>query len=165
MTINILSNPCSIGYTHVKDVFLSSNLLWNYYDSEVGVPYYGHILLNRPELNRYSSVFSEHLDPVVCAVDEILKHNNFTNNYFYLRSAVNCTISDGTNKQTAKHVDHDFPHKNILLYLTDTGGRTFVEDTYYDPKEDDVIIFSGSHWNELPQTGRRVVIVNTIYTF
>ena len=60
---------------------------------------------------------------------------------------------------------HHFPHKNILLYLTDTGGKTFVEEEYHDPKEDDVIIFSGNHWAELPKTGRRIVIVNTIYIF
>tara|TARA_Y100000114_G_C11612304_1_gene255680 strand:+ start:137 stop:634 length:498 start_codon:yes stop_codon:yes gene_type:complete len=165
MSINILSNPCSVAYSHIKSVFLSKNFSWNYYDSEVGVPYYGHILLNRPETNRYSSVLSEYLEPVVFVVDEILKHNNFTNNYFYLRSAVNCTNADGTLRQSEKHLDHSFPHKNILLYLTDTGGKTFVEDEYHDPREDDVIIFSGNHWSELPKIGRRVVIVNTIYTF
>ena len=78
MSINILSNPCSIAYGHIKNVFLSGNFSWNYYDSEVGVPYYGHILLNRPEINKYSSVHSEYLDQVVFVVDEILKHNNFT---------------------------------------------------------------------------------------
>ena len=165
MTINTLSNPCSIAYGHLKNVFLSGNFSWNYYDSEVGVPYYGHILLNRPEINRYSSVHSEYLDQVVFVVDEILKHNNFTKDYFFLRSAVNCTHADGTLLHSQKHEDHHFPHKNILLYLTDTGGKTFVEKEYHDPKEDDVIIFSGEHWAELPKTGRRVVVVNTIYTF
>lgn len=165
MAINTLYNPCSIAYGHIKNVFLSGDFSWNYYDSEVGVPYYGHILLNRPEINRYSSVHSEYLDQVVYVVDEILKQNNFTKDYFFLRSAVNCTHADGTLLHSQKHEDHHFPHKNILLYLTDTGGRTFVEEEYHDPKEDDVIIFSGEHWAELPKTGRRVVIVNTIYTF
>ena len=165
MTIKTLTNPCSIAYGHLKNVFLSGNFSWNYYDSEVGVPYYGHILLNRPEINKYSSVHSEYLDQVVFVVDEILKHNNFTKDYFFLRSAVNCTHAEGTLLHSPQHEDHHFPHKNILLYLTDTGGRTFVEEEYHDPKEDDAIIFSGNHWAELPKTGRRIVIVNTIYIF
>ena len=60
-------------------------------------------------------------------------------------------------------MDHTYPHQNIIMYHTDSGGRTFVEDGEHDPKEDDVILFSGRHHMELPKEKRRVVSVGTIY--
>ena len=62
---------------------------------------------------------------------------------------------------TLPHTDHDFPHKNMLIYLTDAGGSTFVEGEEFAPEEDDVIIFQGEHWHELPKQKRRVVLVMT----
>ena len=61
----------------------------------------------------------------------------------------------------APHVAHTFPHKNLIVYLNDAGGKTFVGDEVHDPKEDDVVIFSGIHNNERPKNTRRVVLVAT----
>ena len=55
----------------------------------------------------------------------------------------------------------DFPHKNMLIYLTDAGGSTFVEGEEFAPEEDDVIMFEGLHWHKLPRKERRVVLVMT----
>ena len=63
------------------------------------------------------------------------------------------------------HVDHDFPHVNFLAYLSDTGGRTFVDGEEFNPSEDDAIIFTGRHYLELPKKGRRIVIVGTMFGF
>ena len=62
---------------------------------------------------------------------------------------------------TQPHMDHEFPHKNMLIYLTDAGGSTIVEGEEFAPEEDDVIIFEGMHWHKLPKKERRVVLVMT----
>ena len=62
---------------------------------------------------------------------------------------------------TQPHLDHEFPHKNMLIYLTDAGGSTFVEGEEFAPEEDDVIVFEGMHWHKLPKEERRVVLVMT----
>ena len=69
--------------------------------------------------------------------------------------------SDKRNIISVPHEDHEYPHKNMLIYLTDAGGSTFVEGEEFAPEEDDVIIFEGIHWHELPKQKRRVVLVMT----
>ena len=63
------------------------------------------------------------------------------------------------------HLDHNFPHYNLLVYLTNSGGETFVENEVYSPKEDDVIIFTGKHYMKRPSDDRRVVLIATILPF
>ena len=64
-----------------------------------------------------------------------------------------------------EHVDHDFPHKNLLIYLTDAGGKTIVGNESHDPKEDDIIMFPGlMHCIETSHTKDRVVLVVTFGT-
>ena len=49
----------------------------------------------------------------------------------------------------------------MLVYLTDAGGRTIVENEYFDPREDNVIVFCGKHYYYLPTEKRRIVFVAT----
>ena len=80
-----------------------------------------------------------------------------------VRCSLNATHPhpEQTSLKTSLHNDHNFPHKNMLVYLTDAGGSTFVEGEEFAPEEDDVIIFQGEHWHELPKQKRRVVLVMT----
>ena len=67
------------------------------------------------------------------------------------------------------HVDHNFPHKNMLVYLTDPqGGSTIVEDEdtnrkEYLAKEDNVLLFDGqsAHCARPPSKDVRIVLVFT----
>ncbi len=59
------------------------------------------------------------------------------------------------------HVDHHCPHKNMLVYLTDAGGETIMENDFHDPEEDDAIIFEGYHTHNVPKTKARIVLVAT----
>ena len=61
------------------------------------------------------------------------------------------------------HVDHEFPHKNLLIYLTDPqGGTTIVEGKEYLAKEYDVILFDGKpHCARPPSKDIRIVLVFT----
>jgi len=76
----------------------------------------------------------------------------------------NCVHSDSVYQYSLPHIDHRFPHKNIIVYLTNSGGNTIIEEVPYEPKEDDVLIFEGEHYIEKPKASRRIVLVSTIFT-
>ena len=59
------------------------------------------------------------------------------------------------------HVDHEYPHKNLIIYLTNAGGKTYVDDKSFDPKEDDIISFEGMHYHATPKDKNRIVLVAT----
>ena len=161
--IEQLVNPKTENYNNLKNIIFHSDFVWHYADSNTGMPYYSHVFLQRPD-NSYSQIRSEHLNRVAFVVDEILKHNNIKYQFF-LRSNANCVHSDKGVQLSEPHVDHDFPHINIIVYLTNTGGKTYCEDEFHDPKEDAVILMTGKHWMERPKTGRRIILVNTLYTY
>lgn len=67
------------------------------------------------------------------------------------------------------HVDHDYPHLNVLFYLNESDGNTRL---YYDdgeieveiePKKNRVVVFDGcQHDLELPTKKERIVLICTI---
>ena len=50
-----------------------------------------------------------------------------------LRINFNLTFPFG-DKPSIPHVDHNFPHKNMLIYFTDTGGDTIIGGDNFTPK-------------------------------
>ena len=66
-----------------------------------------------------------------------------------------------TDSHSPLHVDHSFPHRNIIMYLTDAGGDTVVNDEVYSPKEDGVIMFEGEHYHHFPMKDARIDFVDT----
>ena len=75
---------------------------------------------------------------------------------------VNLTYPIPGVKQSPPHVDHPFPHKNMLIYLTDAGGKTVIGNDSHNPREDDIIIFGGEeHFHYYPQQKNRIVLVVT----
>ena len=60
------------------------------------------------------------------------------------RANANMTIPSETGKSLIgpPHTDHECPHKNLLIYLTDgNGGPTIAGDEKYFGQEDEVILF------------------------
>ena len=159
--IHQLVNPKTENYTKLKSIILDPRFTWTY-DKSTGMPFYSHTFLTRPD-GTYSKPDSSYTNHVCFVVNEILGHNNIKYKFF-LRSNANCVHADRDNQLSEPHVDHDFPHINVILYLTNTGGKTYCEDEFHDPKEDDVILLTGEHWMERPKIGRRIIIVNTLYT-
>ena len=143
-------------------------------------PMYNHVFLGRPNNIdlypiTYSQTFMEYINEMYCEILNINIKNmsmgieptglgTYRGLPFNMmcRCAANA-IEPSTleNVITVPHTDHNFPHKNMLIYLTDAGGSTFVEGEEFAPEEDDVIIFEGIHWHELPKKERRVVLVMT----
>jgi len=174
--ITKLKNPFSRQYEDVKDLFTGSMVSWTnnmsggkYGDPKsvkVGhefIPFLSHALLTRPEMYGFSVQSSEFLPMVVNLLMEILALNGKTPVKCFHRINANVTFPTEKMIPSEPHVDHQFPHENMLIYLTDKGGATVVGDEVYEPKEDDIICFPGQslHYIHPPKTGGRVIIVAT----
>ena len=144
--IQILHNSKTESYKQLKKIILSDDFSWHYqettttnddlkYEGHQNVCNLGHNFLIRPEINGYSKVNSKGFSLAMNVVREILSENGFpSDTYFFLRINANCSIPVNGDQFSIPHIDHDFPHVNFLSYLTDTGGRTFVEGEEHDPK-------------------------------
>lgn len=180
-----LKNPETINYLNFKKWATGSDCLWSYistgtsnYDDPVDIegeqknlPFYTRTILKRPENEfrypRLEHSTSEEAHGVIEVLNEILDFNNIKMSS-YLRISLNCVHPEKEIYNTLPHIDHQYPHGNIIVYLTNAGGKTFVknEDTSkyeeYDPVEDDIILFSGKHFMQNPIDNRRVILVATI---
>ena len=180
----VLENPQFDSYKQLKEFVLSTYCKWTHMEESIppsdeentpredpkykNTDVYTHSFLARPRTDvvRYPYVEdSEYIDLVSTALCDIMFYNGFCIRTFY-RICANATHPFNKIYSTVPHQDHQYEHGNIILYLTDAGGKTFVEngnDSYefHDPKEDDVFVFSGKHYNETPKDKRRVIIVAT----
>tara|TARA_B100001250_G_C19532352_1_gene670995 strand:+ start:165 stop:701 length:537 start_codon:yes stop_codon:yes gene_type:complete len=177
--LEILKNPKTEDYLLLKERIFTPDFPWYYHEQSTyddGVeghsnyPYYGHIILGRPEIGaRYTEPKSSTTELAVAVVSEILKFNNENAEFFFTRMSVNSTYPIVGNQLSIPHHDHNFPHTNFMCYLNDNhggGGRTFIDGHQpYEPVEDECIVFSGKHYGELPKKNVRVVIVATLITY
>jgi len=185
MGIVRLTNPKTRLYKEVKSYILSGRFPWYFHEQQhpdeyhddnpnakhmfvhpkmnldkLGhVPMHNHGFLGRPEpLPRLEDV--EYLPMVYGMMKEILSYNRIHPEVVY-RIAANQVRPNSNIDTTHIHIDHYFPHKNMLIYFTDAGGETIIEDDYHDPQEDDVIVFEGYHTHNVPKLKTRVVLVAT----
>lgn len=189
--IKILSNPKTDAYLKLKEKVLSSTFFWQYsVDTNYGVkysdyyqdvPFYGHTIIQRPNPDfPFPSVLDSEWKESTNVFEEIMVHNNLPYKTIY-RLNFNSTfyVHD---KMSPPHVDHDYPHKNMIIYLNSfTGGLTHVfkkmwpesefdispTDMKYSFKgeEDDIITFDGLHYHcmECPKQGERRIIMIVTY--
>jgi len=177
MKINCkLENPKTSLYFDFKNHILSGMFPWYWfesvdnpntpkYDKEkyTNISFYSHGFLMRPQDNHmYPNPVSSSAEKVSFMIQQILEHNNIELNCF-LRIGANCVHPQSNSKVVSSipHVDHYFPHKNLIIYFTDAGGKTIVGDTSFDPEEDDVFLFEGEHYMQTPSEKRRIVLVST----
>ena len=170
-----LKNPKTELYHHCKKVVVDMNFPWFYTKRTLlpeATPHYDrsnhtenshltHSLLVRPnDGHRYPIQCSEHLENCEKMLMEIFDYNNIRVGCFF-RMCLNLVFPSGGIQLTIPHEDHFYPHKNVLVYLTNSGGSTFVEGQEHDPIEDDVITFEGEHYHKLPERDPRIVLVAT----
>jgi len=178
MTITKLKNPKTKTYREFKKLINSTTFPWQWHsvstrlDPKIiedngkiyhNISFYTHPFLTRPEGNpkKFPIISSPYVDGAVEVFSEILEYNN-VEMYSFLRMGVNCVHPFEEIKNSIPHIDHPFEHNNILIYLTNAGGRIFVEDSFHDPEEDDVIIFEGkTHFHQTPASERRLALVAT----
>tara|TARA_S200000501_G_C20532117_1_gene616137 strand:+ start:65 stop:682 length:618 start_codon:yes stop_codon:yes gene_type:complete len=185
--IEVLKNPLTPNYLKLKEIILSDNFHWENIISTMDVvsnteghihmPVDIHTFIPRPETTREDNSVtgslskkigdaegkskSEYVDLCVTVMTEILDYSNLFGTYIFHRAATNRTHSGEGIQLSEPHIDHNFPHNNLLVYLTNSGGETFVEGEKFNPKEDDVIVFEGEHYMKRPIKDRRVVLVST----
>jgi len=181
MNIHKLINPKTELYLKFKEFVLSNQFVWYWmlrstpesHDKEghYATPFLSHNLLKTPGSHtkniRISESNSPHLEFAAKLFLEVLEHNDIKINAF-LRINANCVLPLNEVTNTIPHMDHPFPHKNILAYLTDAGGKIIVGEDSHDPKEDDVILFEGlEHYHQIPKASetcvRRVALVATFF--
>lgn len=163
--ITKLRNPKTELYYKFKKEILDKDFAWFHNPAgETHPSFFSHIFLRRPDDERsYPSVADPDLDFPSHLVREILHYNNIQLNCIF-RMNINLTYPQSGIQTTPVHVDHDFPHQNLLIYFTNAGGKVFVGNKSYDPKEDDVITFGGEkHYIELPKKDFRIALVTTYF--
>ena len=164
--IKVLDNPITPNYLQLKDIVLSPSFPW-LYTLSTKMPFYSHVFLDRPENVKFSNPQSEFLGLNLKVLDEIIQHNNLFDRYFFLRSNANCVHADSGEQFSEPHIDHRFPHFNLLVYLTNEGdgGETIGEDEKFHPQANNIILFKGKHHMKRPCVGRRVVLISTIFEY
>ena len=162
--IKVLENPITSNYLQFKDIVLSPTFPW-LYTLSTKMPFYSHTFLERPEKGKFSNPQSELLGLNLKVLDEIIRYNNLGSSFdrcFFLRSNANAVHADTGEQFSEPHIDHRFPHYNLLVYLSG-DGETIVEDEKFFPQPDNVILFTGEHYMKRPSVGRRVVLISTIF--
>ena len=158
-----LTNPLTPEYKQLKELVLGSDFAWFYDKNEKdNFHFYSHVFLDRPEFKKYSVPKSPHIELFSHVLEQIFECNNLSASLVYRMNANAVDPQPLAPSHTISHVDHDFPHMNMLIYLPDAGGETVANVAeYHEPIEDDIVIFSGYHYHKLPETQRRVVLVAT----
>ena len=174
MKPKFLKNPKTDTYNVFKDIVLSTEFPWFRWSRTIeeegeldkgheDFPFLSHKFLTRPlDYCLYSKVNSQYIDEMERVFKEIAFANNIDPQVIYRMNA-NAVHPTENNLPSPVHVDHNFPHNNMIIYLTDTqGGSTMVEGKEYMSQEDDVLIFDGKpHCARPPRKDVRIVLVIT----
>lgn len=187
--IKELENPLTKEYLKFKELILNEKTFPWYFVSaysdgnDQNFSFYSHTILNRgnPPTITSPKIFDECL----LVLNQILKFNGIE---FKILHRINLnSVHYFSSKHNNPHVDHDYPHKNILIYLNEniTGNTIIFNEKYLNysslqcldsnhnltikkeivPKENKVVIFDGDyyHCHKSPDsiTERRVVLVCT----
>ena len=176
--ITQLYNPKTDFYKSFKEFVLGRNFQWYWIEKSTlngeeqnyqNIGFYSHAFLLRSatppaakEICLYPKPCSAHIDQAQYLFLEICKSNNIEPLLLYRMNA-NLVHPTSSREYTIPHYDHEYPHKNMLVYLTDpSGGDTMCEGESFLGKEDDIIVLEGEHCHRPPIDGRRIVLV---YTF
>jgi len=175
--INKLKNPNTPLYKEFKEwVTGDQGFTWSKMNTgyvggadEGNFEFFSHPFLQRPELNMYSLPVCPNLVQLVELYQQLIEANpdKLTRSSFLLRANANLVtpIVNKNEDRSLLHTDHNFEHQNLLVYLTDAGGNTYVEGECFEPQEDDIILFSGEHYCIRPEKKDRVVLVLTIFNY
>jgi hypothetical protein len=164
----IMANPLTPEYQQMKDFVFGAECLWGRQASTVHprdepnewnqLALWGHAIMDRqdghpddgarPSTTPYPELFWT-------VWEQICNHNGFT--YKPHRSCLNLTRASKA-RRSHKHRDHNFPHWNMIIYLTTFhGGHTYIDDEKIpfpaDGPEDMIVTFDSEHlhYHEPPE--------------
>ena len=180
--MKILEVPNTEDYQILKRELSSTSFTWCYEETPHGPlnewdpedikkyngdPFFSHCVLMPARLEHpYSIVKSEYAGLCSKVILDTISYNNIEA-YSIMRINLNMTFPSKKNLPDKPHVDHPYPHSNMLFYFTENGGKTVIQeetgDVEYTPVKDTCILFDGlcKHYQWYPDTGRRVVMVVT----
>ena len=158
-------------YLNTSDVdsnFKFNNPKLNYF------PFFTHTVLLRPEqsdnANKESRIHSNTYNFFTDLFSKLSKRCKFKYEEIF-RININLTFNNGKEKSHV-HVDHYFPHKQLILYLhsDDLNACTCIVNKKnkkikkIKPSPNKAVVFDGEldHYHIVPKKGYRVVL---IYTF
>ena len=154
---------------YINDTILNSDFPFFLSKSQVdgdNRPFFSHIILMRPEdrkpgqsFNSSTGIFFEDILKRFCSKHEIVLNE-------FLRCCINISFSLGETSSEI-HRDHDYDHKQAILYLNDTDGDTILieknnKETHVKPEKYKMICFEDKpHYMNYPTKGYRAVVVFT----
>jgi hypothetical protein len=167
-------NPKTEEYLKFKKEVLSGHFPWFWTDDSVQdendnshenpIPLLTHTIIKRPldppDFTVYPKQNSGYANVVNVILQQIFLYNKINLDCVF-RVGINLTMPLVGSNCTLPHVDHDFPHKNLLVYFNESDGDTVCGDDRFTPKEDAIIVFEGEHYHYLPSKLRRLVLVCT----
>ena len=155
----------------VKEYILGGNFPWYWHPFSTegdAVPFMGHIFIGRIENRKpEESLYNSRNAPFfVDILKRFAKKHKLKVNEI-LRGCLNQVVPS-TLEHTQSHVDHDFPHYQIIMYLNKSDGDTIIElpnkkIKRIKPEPFKMVCFKEySHYYYFPKkTDRRVVGVIT----
>lgn len=185
--IIVLKNPKTDLYNQTKEYIFSESMIWHHWEKATpdkvdylhdletkenysNTPLFSNCVIER-STDKFpcSRITNYDAENFVECVKEILIYNDIRYHNIY-RMNVNMTYYVKNSLYTMPHVDHDFPHNNLLIYFNKvSGGEVKVYNNgqwhIHNPEEDDVILFSGLHCHRTPQESnqfRRVLVTTFI---
>jgi len=160
----------------INNIFVDKQMPFYYQQDSVkgdNVSFLANIIKDRPEFSKDKTNVNSHIyyPPFRDILISFCKKNKIMFNEI-LRIAVNITYNNGA-ETCPIHNDHDYPHKQLLLYLNnplDKQSKTVVLDDDKKtilkeiiPERFKGICFDNKpHYHHYPKMGERIVAV---YTF
>lgn len=128
-----------------------------------------HTLLHRPEENWPNGrLNSPHYDNVASLVRSFFDKFNIKYTEI-LRMSINLTYNNGL-KKCPIHEDHDYPHKQLIIYLNDADpcSKTVIVNKQNKiikeivPEKYKGVCFEGlPHYMFFPKKGERIILITT----
>jgi len=171
--MNLIEDNNFLSNTHKQ--YIEKEILgeeFPYYYTQAfddGYPFLCHTILQRPEMRNHNNFNSQkHSEFFIDIFKTFCNKNNIKYSSLF-RVAVNLTFNLKHKKSTT-HVDHDFDHKQLIIYLNDCdkkaktillkNNKKFAEIT---PKKYKGACFDKcKHYMIYPKSNARIIV---IYTF
>jgi hypothetical protein len=173
--MNLIEDKNFLKIEHIKfieNTILKSN--FPFYYQNYSIPndkneILTHVVIKGPEYRKQNETFSDsnYLNIFIDILNTFCKKNNILVNEIY-RIGVNLTFNNGV-KKCQTHIDHDFPHKQLLIYLNDIKDKNSYTVLINKKKIKKIkpvkykgICFDNvPHYHYYPKKGARIVAVFT----
>ena len=188
--ITEMKNPLTPEYLELKRSVRSNRFPWYFSETSVSAQgnnfmLYSHPVVLRPLDGDKPQVVSKRFEKAMPVIEQIFEANDLHPEHVF-RICFN-SVFHSAHEMSDPHVDHEFPHRNLLIYLNQVScGSTYIfKETFSaqypsgsynafehnlvvgwesEPVEDKIVSFDGFHYHAqgFPKLGeRRISLVVT----